>query len=162
MQYEMAGGLENGINPVPPDSLASLNTHDMPPFSAYWQGDDITQRQSLGLLGTEAALEESEERAAIKKELVRILEREGWLSRGEIEDIITACYALLADSRAMMTLVNLEDLWQETQPQNVPSTSYELPNWQRRAKLRLEQFSLYAGVIEALAKVNDIRNSEDG
>jgi 4-alpha-glucanotransferase len=36
-------------------------------------------------------------------------------------------------------LINLEDLWLEKRPQNVPGTSTERPNWRRKAKLTLEQ-----------------------
>src|SRR3972149_4958729 len=37
--------------PDPPvRSLASLNTHDMPPFSAFWRGIAIDQRVAQGVL----------------------------------------------------------------------------------------------------------------
>jgi 4-alpha-glucanotransferase len=38
-----------------------------------------------------------------------------------------------------MVLVNMEDLWLEARPQNVPGTSSERPNWRRKARLTLEQ-----------------------
>ena len=50
------------------------------------------------------------------------------------------CLKFLADSDARLLLVNIEDLWLETQPQNMPGTSTERPNWQRKARLSLEEF----------------------
>jgi 4-alpha-glucanotransferase len=56
-----------------------------------------------------------------------------------------------------MVIVNLEDLWHETEPQNVPGTHTERPNWQRKAKYSLEEFSTRADVIGPLKKVNELR-----
>ena len=39
-----------------------------------------------------------------------------------------------------MMLVNLEDLWLETQPQNIPGTSEECPNWRNKARYSFEGF----------------------
>jgi 4-alpha-glucanotransferase len=50
-----------------------------------------------------------------------------------------ACLEWLAGSTAEVLQINLEDLWLETEPQNVPGTSVEKPNWCRKAKLSLEQ-----------------------
>ena len=47
----------------------------------------------------------------------------------------------LKASPAEITLVNLEDLWLETRPQNVPGTSTERPNWRRKSKLNLAQIA---------------------
>jgi 4-alpha-glucanotransferase len=44
----------------------------------------------------------------------------------------------LSASRARYVLVNLEDLWLEPEPQNVPGTSDERPNWKRRASRSLD------------------------
>jgi len=35
--------------------------------------------------------------------------------------------------------VNLEDLWGESRPQNVPGTGPELPNWRGRVRFTLEE-----------------------
>jgi 4-alpha-glucanotransferase len=56
-----------------------------------------------------------------------------------------------------MVLVSLEDLWQETEPQNVPGTSSERPNWRRKARFSFEEFSTRADVVEPLKKVDELR-----
>lgn len=42
-----------------------------------------------------------------------------------------ACTEALAASPAHVALVTVEDLWLEPEPQNVPGTSDERPNWRR-------------------------------
>ena len=55
-------------------------------------------------------------------------------------DLLCACLERLAHSEAGMVIVNLEDLWLEPNPQNVPGTGpREHPNWRRRARYALER-----------------------
>ena len=44
----------------------------------------------------------------------------------------------LAENDEEFLLINLEDLWLEPVPQNMPGTWQERPNWQRKARLSLE------------------------
>jgi 4-alpha-glucanotransferase len=65
------------------------------------------------------------------------------VSRGYAPDasaagVMQGLQAFLAASEARMTLVSLDDLWLEEEPQNVPGTSFELPNWRRRMKRELD------------------------
>jgi 4-alpha-glucanotransferase len=53
--------------------------------------------------------------------------------------ILEACLRWLRASPAELVLVNLEDLWEEENPQNVPGTSTERPNWRRKARLSVEE-----------------------
>jgi len=53
--------------------------------------------------------------------------------------VLTACLEHLARSPAWLLVVNLEDLWLETRPQNVPGTAAERPNWSGRLRLTLEE-----------------------
>ena len=60
----------------------------------------------------------------------------------------------LARSMADIVLVNMEDLWQETLPQNVPATTNEArPNWRRRMRPSIEQIRKMAGLAEVLTDV---------
>ncbi len=66
-------------------------------------------------------------------------------------DLLSACLARLARSVASVVIVNLEDLWREAQPQNVPGTGpEEHPNWRRRARYGLEVFRRLPEVAAAL------------
>jgi len=159
VHYELASDPKKGLHPVPRDSVASLNTHDMPPFASFWRYLDIEERLKLGLLDRAGAGREKKNFADMKKTLVTFLQNKGWLQerQEDLTDVIKACLAFLAASRTRMVLVNLEDLWLETRPHNVPSTRAEHPNWQRKARYTLEEFSQMPQVVDTLQTINELR-----
>jgi 4-alpha-glucanotransferase len=57
-------------------------------------------------------------------------------------------------------LVTLEDLWLETRSQNVPGTLFERPNWRRKARYSLEEFTQMSHVIDALSQVSALRREK--
>ena len=71
--------------------------------------------------------------------------------------MLRACLAYLSASPAGIVLVNLEDLWLETEPQNVPSIHGKYPNWQRRARYRLEEVFRMKEIADILEEVNRLR-----
>jgi 4-alpha-glucanotransferase len=54
---------------------------------------------------------------------------------------------------ANIVLMNLEDLWEEVLPQNVPATTKERPNWRRRVRPSVEKIRRMADVAEELSHV---------
>jgi 4-alpha-glucanotransferase len=72
--YELEPGRRIGLRPPPANDVAMLNTHDMPPFAAWWRGDDIDQRVSLGLIDADQAKQEREYRELAKEKLREWLE----------------------------------------------------------------------------------------
>jgi 4-alpha-glucanotransferase len=72
-------------------------------------------------------------------------------------DVLEACQAYLARSPADIVLVNLEDLWGETEPQNVPGTYHERPNWRRKARYSFEAFRDMPTARRILATVDRLR-----
>lgn len=159
MQYELGANPRHPLRAIPPDSVASLNTHDMPPFASFWQGLDIPSRLELGLLDDAAARMEGERRLALNQALVSLLHHSGWLERTtpDAEAVLRACLAYLGASPARVVLVNLEDLWLETSPQNVPGSRPEHPNWRRKARYALETFSGMARVHDPLHQMDHLR-----
>jgi len=159
VHYELASDLRRGLPQVSSDSVASLNTHDMPPFAAFWQGLDIEERRRIGLLDRGGIKEEKNRLLRMKKALIAFLHDRDWLQGAEndIAAVLKACLSFLAASRARMVVINLEDLWLETQPQNIPSTRKEYPNWRRRAQYTFEQFCQLPQVVDTLLIVNQLR-----
>jgi 4-alpha-glucanotransferase len=134
VQYEIFGEPENPRLRRPPrNSVASLNTHDMPPFRSFYDGSDIDDRVDLGFLDAKGAKTERANRRLQRKVLSRFL---GETQYGRIFREITR---FLADSMANIVLMNVEDLWGEVLPQNVPATNKERPNWRRRIRPGIEQ-----------------------
>ncbi|MFC1989385.1 4-alpha-glucanotransferase [Chloroflexota bacterium] len=159
LHYELASDPKKGLPPVSRDSVASLNTHDMPPFAAFWQGLDIEERLSLGLLDEAGAKQEKKNFTDMKRALITFLQSGGLLQEGRenITDVLKACLSFLAASQTRMVLLNLEDLWLETRPQNVPSTRTECPNWRRKAQYALEEFCQMPQVVDTLRTINELR-----
>ena len=158
VHYELASD-QRRLPPVPSNAVASLNTHDMPPFAALWQGRDIEERGRLGLLDGTATRTEKDRLLSVKEALVIFLRERGWLHglEGDTQAVLRACLSFLAASRAQIVLASLEDLWLETQPQNVPTTRKEYPNWQHKARYTLEQFCRLPQVVDTLLAVNELR-----
>jgi 4-alpha-glucanotransferase len=136
VQYEAAPDRDPPVPSVPKNVVASLNTHDMPPFAAFWHGLDLEDQRALDLLDDQQLAEARVHRARLRSSIAEFFDLPA------VDDAAAALHALLghlAGSAARFVLVNLEDLWLETRPQNVPGTSTERPNWRRRARYTIEQ-----------------------
>ncbi|MDY0170331.1 MAG: 4-alpha-glucanotransferase [Thermoguttaceae bacterium] len=162
LQYETNPEKGPTLRPPPPTSVASVNTHDMPQFAAYWQGLDIEDRVDLGLFTPEEAEAEGARRSELRTQLAAFLREEGLLDSDapDMAAVLEACQAYLAKSPARIVLVNLEDLWGETGPQNVPGTYRERPNWRRKAKHPLEMFGEMPAVGRILETVHRLRQQK--
>jgi 4-alpha-glucanotransferase len=75
-------------------------------------------------------------------------------ARADEATVLKGCLAFLSASSARTLLVALEDLWLETEAQNVPGTSDEHPNWRRKARYALEEFRNAPEVVGILRDVN--------
>jgi 4-alpha-glucanotransferase len=158
-QYEFKLHPEQPLRPVPHSVIASANTHDMPPFAAFWRGLDIEDRRDLGLLSEEAASAEQQTRAQLRQTVITFLRKLKFLAPDDdsLAAVLRANEDFLAASRAQVMLLNLEDLWLETEPQNTPNTVTERPNWRRKTRYSLEAFSQMPEVLEILHHVRELR-----
>jgi 4-alpha-glucanotransferase len=139
---------------APEAALATLNTHDMPPFAAFWAGVDLADQRNLGWLDEASEAQARSERQVLRGALARAT---GLPSEASAAAAFPALLERLAAGPARILLANAEDLWGETRPQNVPGTSVERPNWRRRAAHPLEAWSALAGVEETLARLRRAR-----
>lgn len=120
--------------------VASLNTHDMYPFAAYWGALDIPDRKDVGLLDDETAPGERKKREEAIARLIGFLGRRKCAPADEEADsVMDATLQFLGRSDAAVVLVNVEDLWNETLPQNIPTTTHQRPNWRRRLKFAADR-----------------------
>jgi 4-alpha-glucanotransferase len=178
LPFELDGG-GGGPRPVPASAQASLNTHDTFTFSAFVRGADVARREAAGLLEPESAREERERRRAAVSKLRDWLAARGYLSSSLEADragagepvgadgdepgaLLRACLRFLASSPAELLLVNLEDLWLEERPQNIPGTGSEGGgSWRRRAEHDLDELDGLPDVVEALAELQRMRPRRD-
>lgn len=157
LPFEVEPIPSRAIHEIPSDTMASLNTHDMPTFKSFWEGADIAERIDLGLLTREEAEKESTQREDLRSAMKSFLRGKHFLTDGEddVFAILRACLNYLAESPASCLLVNIEDLLLETKPQNTPGTGLGTrPNWQRKAKFKMDEFSTMPQVLDALREVN--------
>ena len=149
---------ERALDSIPASTVASLNTHDTATFMGFWKGDDIQDRVALGLLEESQAQNELAYRSSQREALIAFLRAQGWLGDDASElAVLRAWLAFLARQDAEFMLVNLEDLWLEPAPQNVPGTWRERPNWQRKARFSLEQIREMNALVGILNTIHDIR-----
>jgi 4-alpha-glucanotransferase len=102
------------VSHIPSACMAALNTHDLPPFAAFWK------------------------------------------DRPDPAGSLARHLRALAASPAEMCMVNLEDLWLETEPQNRPGTL--IHNWQHKAQKSLEDMATDATVQILLHDVDRLRH----
>jgi 4-alpha-glucanotransferase len=154
-QYELESEGKEQVSPIPPGSVASVNTHDMPTFAAYWEGLDIPDRQDLGLLNDVTAKEEADKRAKVRENVLTFLRRQGLL-RGDADTagVLRGLLAYLAGGADRLALVNVEDLWGETKPQNTPGTTTERTNWRQKARYPLEEWGELSEVRRAVEEID--------
>jgi 4-alpha-glucanotransferase len=130
---------EGKLSGPPAASVASVNTHDMPTFAGWSRGRDVDERVELGLLDEIGAQRERETREKTSREV------------GSIESVLT----FLAASDAEIVLINLEDLWGETEPQNMPGVPER--SWRHKFRLSLEDAQADGTIRRILTNVAGAR-----
>jgi 4-alpha-glucanotransferase len=158
-QFELISDNKLGI--IQPNSVASLNTHDMFPFAAFWEEADISQRQKIKLIDETSARAELDQRRATKRALISVLQYKGLENDFHLDTAATlvAIIRILAESPAETVLINLEDLWLEQKPQNIPGT-VRPQNWTHKARYSFEQFTKLPVVVQLLKEIDSGRKGD--
>jgi 4-alpha-glucanotransferase len=125
--HQFAATPDHPLPDPPPDSLASLGTHDLPPFASWWAGLDIDDRVRRREQPPGEASAAREERTALRAATAGALGRPASPGRA-----LQLLLLYLAGGPARLVLVDLEDLWLEREPQNRPGTGPEEGNFRRR------------------------------
>ena len=156
LQYETRP--RAALRPPPPLAVASLNTHDMPPFEGWVRGDDLATRRSLGFLAADAEPRERARRQQLLSALRRLVSVAG--NNQSESALLEACLTYLGRSPAGLVLVSLADLLGECEPENHPGTTTEHPNWRRRQSLSLEAAALSPAVLRLVDALRAARTAE--
>jgi 4-alpha-glucanotransferase len=119
---------------VPSAAMVGMNTHDMPTFAAFWETDG--RRDAL--------------RARLEQRGHPVADGPAALDASLLE---------LAGSDARALLVSLEDMWWEREPQNVPGTTTEHPNWRRLARYGVDELDTVPDLAARLRRIADARRS---
>lgn len=127
------------------NALCALNTHDMPMFARFLKSEDLTEVCALGILGADHLPVMQNER---KEQLLR------WAKIFQENPVIGAL-RFLSRSKCRYLVVNVEDLWGEEHPQNIPGTWKEVPNWRRKMLLPVKQWEKHELAKHGLALLKE-------
>lgn len=158
-QRKLEADPEKPLPEAPENCISSLNTHDMAPFSAFWQGLELHDKLDLKYFKPEELPKKQEEREKIKKALIENFRRKGLIKHDHpgIFEVLECLLKYNASESVKVMQVNIEDLWLETLPQNTPGTWKERPNWQRKWRYDFSHFTSMKEVTKLLKELTVLR-----
>ncbi len=135
----------------PRQALVSSSTHDLPTLAGFWQNADIEARRAAGLADETAYQNQINDRRREKQRMLDVLHSEqllpDWYPSGgnlpnELDgELHNAIVGFLARVPSLILLLNQEDLTKETAQQNLPGSTEQYPNWQRKMRFAIEQLN---------------------
>ena len=151
----------------PRRAIATVTTHDLPTLSGYWSASDIALRQRLALYPSEESRAQVErERERDRAALLAALAAAGLepaehdASAGSFGEAFTrAVHVYLARTSAALVALQAEDLVGMPEPVNVPGTSDEHANWQRKMTHSVAEIFASVPVQATLHGVQSARTS---
>jgi alpha-1,4-glucan:alpha-1,4-glucan 6-glycosyltransferase/4-alpha-glucanotransferase len=154
VQYEAQPDPDAALPPAPATSVASLNTHDMPPWAAYFTGADLAVAHDIGWLADDDVAAAETSRDALRAALRAFLGREAYLPPdADAAATMRAAHLHLARSEARVLLLSLADLAGATDSLNIPGTCDEHDNWSRRLPVPWTELLARPEVAEHVANV---------
>jgi 4-alpha-glucanotransferase len=148
--FERDGERFRAASEYEPASLATANTHDLPPIAGFWSGRDIELRRAAGAIESDDAAEwERGARAAARAAMLERLAADGALpSAAEPAsgaELRGAVHAFLCGTPSAMVGLSLDDLVGEANP---------VTRGHRPASLRTRRLAV---PVEDLAGSPDVR-----
>ena len=132
-----------------PQALVSSTTHDLPTLAGFWISADLEARRAAGMLDENGWRSQSAMRAMEKQKMLNALFEAGLMPPERPRDaaaypeltgeLHSAVVGFLARTPSLLLAINQEDLTKETAQQNLPGTTSQYPNWERKMRYSLEQ-----------------------
>lgn len=153
----------------PVQAMATLTTHDLPTLRGFWQADDLTRGEFLGLYPDKAVL-----KVLFKS---REKEKQGLLNALHYYDCIPAETSKKVEGMEMNTELNHslqyyaassacallglqpEDWLDMEKPVNIPGTNREYPNWRRKLSHNIEYIFEDADINHLISEINQRRKN---
>ena len=127
-------------------SMSCATTHDLPTIAGFYIGRDLYMQRKLSLYNNEEEmLEREKNRSTERKHLLSALEDQGLKVSKKLKNeqflntLSVNIQAYIAKTPSAITIVNLEDILGETKQINIPGTSTEYGNWQKKLSVNLEE-----------------------
>ncbi|MEW5878998.1 MAG: malto-oligosyltrehalose synthase [Pseudomonadota bacterium] len=139
-------------------ALVAASTHDLPTLAGWWEERDLALRAALNLFPSdELAAAQRAQRARDRPALLHMLVREGLLPEATDpppsldERLSHAIHAHIARTAAAIAVVQPEDVFGAREQVNLPGTTSEHPNWQRKLEVPLERWAADARFVDCAA-----------
>ena len=154
--WQFEGTPDDPLPEPPVDAVASLGTHDLATFAAFWGGDDIAERRSEGRIDDRRAGEERGRRRALTESTSRALEP---ASQGTLPSsaAFAGCAEYLGGGAATLALLDTADLWGERQPQNRPGTAVAQGSFRLRYPQTVACLARDHDAVALLKRVDEAR-----
>ncbi|MDW9424782.1 4-alpha-glucanotransferase, partial [Yersinia enterocolitica] len=133
----------------PVQAMATITTHDLPTLRGYWQSDDLTLGNKLGLYPDQQILKQLYlDRERAKQGLLEGLHHYDCVPKkvGHKASLLSMSQVLnrglqryVADSASALLGLQPEDWLDMAAPVNIPGTTDEYPNWRRKLTSSLEE-----------------------
>jgi len=147
--FEQHDGRFRHYEEYPQQALVSSTTHDLPTLAGFWTCVDIEARHQAGKLDDAGRERQLAARAGEKQKMLNAVHDSGLLpphmSRSAEDypemtgELHNAVVGFLALTPSQLLAINQEDLTKELEQQNLPGTTAEYPNWQRKMRFTVEQ-----------------------
>ncbi len=159
-EFSMPGA--TGDDFIGPDhrSVASVDTHDTPTFAAFVRGADLDARRDEGRLPDDDAARALADRRRACDALAAVVAARGIgdvQPAGRAPALLGGLLSMLGESESPAVLVGIDDLVGETEPQNVPGTGPDRPNWVLRLPLDLDELADDPSVAALLDRLQGAR-----
>ena len=128
----------------PPQALVAISTHDLPTLRGFWECADLAAREALGLYATAEVRDRdhaarNDDRAHLRDALVG----QGFapIQQELMADDVRSIHAYAARAPCVLMSVQLEDVFGQALPANLPGTTEDQsPNWRRKIAVKLEDW----------------------
>jgi len=139
-------------------AVSCLSSHDLPTFVGWMRGRDVEIDRETGRLDAPGAEARLTERGREMQHLRDAIRKAGASEGGG--DLMADAHAFVARAPSVLMTVQADDLWQETEPLNVPGTDRERPNWRRRQRGPIEDLATDDVARRVLAAVERERPND--
>jgi (1->4)-alpha-D-glucan 1-alpha-D-glucosylmutase len=123
------------VGSYPEAALVTAGTHDLPTVAGWWAAHDIDLRHRCGLASDEARAAQLAERARDRQRLGAALGADGAESPP-----LLAAQAFLARTPSALLAVQPEDVFGALEQANLPGTTDQHPNWQRKLEVPVDDW----------------------
>lgn len=136
-----ADGSFRGRTEYPAQAAASTTTHDLPTLAGFAAARDVEARRAAGIL------DENEYHAQLASRYEEIRRLHKMLAESGFDG---DPLAFLLSTPCEVAIVNQEDLTGETEQQNLPGSTWQYPNWQRKMRVAVEDLGQIADRLRGM------------